>query len=248
MRVLILIAHCDPTKKGTAYRFAKAAEEALIAAGNEVKVSDLVHEGFDRVATEKDFLKVDTSKKFDYIESQREDNLIEPILNAQKLLTWSTHVLIIGPMYYNRFPACLYAYIERVFTKNFAFSFENGKHCCMKEGLLKGRKVSCVITCGDREFNFTPQGYAPLDVFLYSTTYAFRWVGFQATRSMGYYSANMPDTIAKEGEWIEKFKKAVVKLDSWPLLPECEPPLKPGEPNEAIKFAELSALTPDMLI
>ena len=250
MKVLIIIAHCDPTKKATAYRFAKAAEEALLAAGNEVKVTDIVHEGFDRVATEHDFLKVDNGglENFSYIPNQREDNLIEPIIKQQKLLLWCTHVLIIGPMYYYRYPACLYAYIERVFTNGFAFGEKDGKQCVMKDGLLKGRKLSCVITAADKAYHFSPTGNATLESFLYTTTFAFRFVGFEATRSMGYFGANDPEVVAKEPEYLEKFKKAIVKIDSWPLLPEVDKVTKPGEKNEAVQVGELEPLTPEMVL
>ena len=151
-------------------------------------------------------------------------------------------------MYYYRFPACLYAYIERVFTNNFAFTYDNGQTCIMKDGLLKGRKVSCVITCGDKAYHFSTRGNATLDTYLYSTTFAFRYVGFQATRSMGYYRADDPETIAKENEWVELFKRAVVKLDSWPLLPEVDKETKPGEKNEGLQIGELEPLTPEMVL
>ena len=250
MRVLIIIAHCDPTKKATAYRFAKAAEDALVAAGNEVKVTDIVHEGFDRVATENDFHKIDNNglENFNYIENQREDNLIDAIKKQQAMLTWCTHVVIIGAMYYYRYPACLYAWIERVFTKNFAFTFDNGQHAIFDQGLLKGRKVTCIITCGDRESHFSTTGYAPLDSFLYPTTYAFRYVGFTPTVSMGYFSANIPEYVAKEGEWLEKFKKAIVKLDQWPLLPMTKGTPQPGEKNEGQLYGEINPVTVDQII
>ena len=55
MKVLLVIAHVDPNRQATAYRLANAANEALVAAGNEVKTVDLIHEGFDRCATPDDF-------------------------------------------------------------------------------------------------------------------------------------------------------------------------------------------------
>ena len=245
MKVLIVIAHCDPNKNATSYRFANAAKEALEAAKNEVKVTDLVAEGFDRTATANDFKKIADPKKFNYVANELpRDNLCDAVRKQQDLIEWCDHVLVIGAMYFFRFPACLYAWIERVMTLEFAFS--NAKN--MENGPLRGKKVSLVITTGGPAPHFVARGYSPLEALLYSTTYGFRYCGFQATRSMGYFGANIPEVQAHEAEWVAKFKKAVVKLDQWPLLPVIQGKPKDGEKNEPEIIAGLEPLSPDDII
>lgn len=238
MKVLIVIAHSDPNKEATAYRIAKAAEEALTAAGNEVKTTDLLSEGFDKVATIDDFKVVkDGGKHFAYLANQQESNLKEPVLRQHELVKWCTHILIVGPMYYFRYPACFYAWVERTFTSEFSFP-DDGSHP------VGNKKVSCIITTGAGPTDFTVNGDGPVDIFLYGTTFAFKYLGMQVTRTIGYWAANAPETIAKEGEWMAKFKKAIVKLDSFPLLPVGAADGK----TECQRFAETEPLTLDEIL
>ena len=241
MKVLLIIAHVDPNKEATSYRLAKAAEEALVKAGNEVKVTDIVHEGFDKTATPGDFKELaNGGKNFFYLANQgNEANYIEAIQKQHDLLKWATNIIVFSPMWYYRMPACFYAWIERVFTVGFSHDNEH----TLDNGLLKGRKVSFVITCGGAEAHYNGKGYAPLEACLYSTTYAFRYAGIKPTRTFGYFLALSPDTKANEAKYIEKFKKAVVKIDSWPLLPSVQGHPKDGEPNDAELIARLNPLT-----
>lgn len=119
MRVLILVAHPDPTHKATAFRFADGAKEALEKAGHEVRYVNLIEAGFNTTGSAADFKKVNT-EPFTYIGNQADDNLIDPIKVQQENLKWSTHVLVFSPMWFGRLPSCFYAYTERVLTVPFA--------------------------------------------------------------------------------------------------------------------------------
>ena len=57
----------------------------------------------------------------------------------------------------------------------------------------------------------------------------------------GYFAANNP-------EGIEKFKKAVLKLDSWALLPVLYGKPKDGEKSELETIAQLEPLHPEDVI
>ena len=244
MKVLLVIAHADPKKEATAYRLAKAAEEALVAAGNEVKTTDLIHEGFDKNATEKDFNKL-VDGPFGYINNQTsEDNLIPEIQRQHELIKWATHLIIIGPMWFYRLPGCFYSWIDRVFTMNFAFDYGHS----LEKGLLADKKASIIITCGGTKAHFDANGYAPLEACLYSSTYGLKYAGLKVTRTLAYFSANEPEVVQKEAEYIEKFKKAVLQVDSWPLLPRLFTHPKDGEKNEAEIFSRLEPLTVEDLV
>ena len=235
MKVLILIAHQDPNNHATAYRLADAAKESLLEDGNEVKVVDLKSEGFDKTASANDYIHPVFDGIFfsPHASQMAENNIIEDIKKQQELLKWSTHIIVFGPMYFFRFPSCLYSYVERVFT--FGFAYDNAH--CMEEGLLKGRKIMSIITCGSSKEYFA--AHASIESVIFPTTYGFRYAGLQPIRSLCYYSAMSPETKAKEAEYMTRFKAGIKKLDMIPLLPGA----KDGKSD-----AEVAAATPDFTV
>jgi NAD(P)H dehydrogenase (quinone) len=95
------------------------------------------------MASPADFLIVPEGR-FSYGRLQTLDNLIPAIREQQANLLWATHVIVLGPIWFYRFPANLYAYEDRVFTAGWAYNFG-----VPYEGLaLYGRKVLFVITTG----------------------------------------------------------------------------------------------------
>ncbi|KAH0787955.1 Flavodoxin-like fold family protein [Histomonas meleagridis] len=237
MKVLILIAHQDPNNHATAYRLANAAKESLLEDGNEVKVVDLKSEGFLKTISINDYVHpVFEGDDFLPQASQAlENNLVEEITKQQELLKWATHVIVVGPMYYFRFPACFYAYIERVFTFGFAYDKTHN----MESGLLSGKKIMCIITTGAGKLLF--EKVAPIDSVLFATTFGFRFSGMQPVRSLCYYSARQPQTRANEAEYLANFKKGIKKLDKIPPIPT-------HKDVEGKTDAEVLASTPDFTL
>ena len=244
MKILIVIAHIDPNKAATAYRLSYAARDALVAAGHEVKITDLIHEGFDKVATPGDFKSVhNEGGKFAYLSNQEQDNLVETIRKQQELILWCDHLLVVGPMWFFRYPACLYSWVERCFTNGFA---SDGVHE-MEDGPLKGRKVAFIITTAAGGDYYSTKSFSGIDGLLYATVFQFRYVGFQATRVLGFWNANSEDP-NYETEWIEKFRKAIVNLDNWPLMPTGKENPAPGEQCDLQIIASLDPITVESLM
>ena len=213
MRVLIIVAHPDFHKNSTTHKLAKVAKEGLEEDGHEVRISDLMEKGFDRALSKDDFIKpIDDGIKFNVYRQGGLDNLIPKIREEQELVTWSTHIIVIGPMWWFKYPACFYAWMERVFAKDFAFNYQH----TMKDGLLKGRKVMLVITTGGPGSFYSPNGYGSLESFQYVNSFPFRYSGFEVLRSQGLYG--VPND-AVEAEFYPKFKAAIKKLDKRPVLP-----------------------------
>lgn len=214
MRVLLLIAHADPKHQAAAYRIADVAKLALEQAKHEVRVVDLVQEGFDRVATVHDFIKLKEGP-FEYHSNATEDNQIDVIKKQHANVNWCDNILIIGPMWFFRYPACLDAYIERVFT--------NQK--------FAEKRISMVLTNGGDEQYYSEQGEGSLEQFLFPTYFAFKYSGHKVNRPLGYYNAGpfCNSTPEEEKAWLEKFKLAVVKLENWQLWGTNKnvPPLNP---------------------
>lgn len=214
MRVLILIAHADDSHQATAFRLAKAAKEALLEEHHEVRDVILHEAGFSQVLTEKDF-KVKKTENFNYMENSKDHNLVDLIYEQAENVKWATHILVFGPMWYFRFPACFQAWIERVLIS----------------APGEGKKVSFIISNEADEKYYSKRGAGSIEQLLHSEYVAFRYNKFQVTRPLGYYNAGMgkiPDP-EKEKAWVAKFKKAVVQLDNWQMwgTNDNDPPLNP---------------------
>ena len=197
-KVLILLAHADADKRATAFKIAEIAEQQLIAAGKQVKKIDLTTEGFSQTLQDAEL-------------KQRE--IPESTRKAQELVTWCDHILIIGPMWFFKFPACVYAFIERVFSYGFGHTATEFH----ENGPLRGRKVSCVITSGEPAEYYSRKGAGPIDLIIYPTTFAFWYCGIAATHTLNFGRAGRcPEN--EEEEWLEKFGNAVAHIEKWKLF------------------------------
>ncbi|EAY00346.1 Flavodoxin-like fold family protein [Trichomonas vaginalis G3] len=211
MRVLILVAHPDPTHEATSFRFALSAKAALEAAGNEVRYVNLIAEGFDKAGSAGDFKQLKTDP-FTYDGNQMiKDNLIDCIKVQQENLLWSTHVVIFAPLWFGRLPSCFYCYTERVLSFPFAYDYEN----YIEKGFLKGRKVTSIISTGVDSSFFDPKNGNTLDAYAWSAMYGFDYSGFTILRSLGIYSAVVPEMIKQQPELMKKINEKIVKLDQW---------------------------------
>jgi NAD(P)H dehydrogenase (quinone) len=215
MRVLILIAHGDYDGKSNAHLLAQSADEALRAAGNETRVVDLVKVGFGKASSKSDFKTEIKADRFSSLANgAAPDNLVPEIVEQQSKITWASHVIVVSPVWYHGLASPFYAYYERVFTMG--FSFASGK--CWENGFFKDKKVMIVVTAAAPASLYTrPNGF-PLEGMLYPVHAGhFRYNGFQIVRSQGFYG--LPGTQLIDAQTIEKWKRAVVKLDKRPLLP-----------------------------
>ena len=64
MKYLILIAHASPKADSSAHKLAAEAKEALLGKKHEVRVVDLVKEGFKENASADDFVDIGTEAYF----------------------------------------------------------------------------------------------------------------------------------------------------------------------------------------
>jgi putative NADPH-quinone reductase len=217
-RFLIIISHPDANGESTSHRLAKAAEDSLRGAGHEVKIVDLIKTAYNEGGSVKDFIKLNEGR-FDYSANAIDGNLIPATIEQQELLIWCTHVIFIGPIWYYRFPASLYAWIERVFTIGFGCDFKKK----LEDMPLYGRKALFVATTGAPEEFYVHGGpRSSLDGILYSTTIELIYTGMKVFRSQGIFGMGVfpPETIASV---IEQFGKAILKIDKRPVLPFMDP-------------------------
>lgn len=213
MRILILVAHVDPTHSATTFRFAESAKQYLEEHGHEVRYVNLIEAGFDRVVTEKDF-KICQKEPFNLFANQSEDNLQSEIKIQQDNLKWCTHLVIFAPMWFGRLPATVYAYAERVLTMPFAWDFQH----MLEKGYLSGRKATVIITTASMPNYFKPSEGNSLDAYTWSALYAFNYSGFTIMRSFGIHGALSPKSIEKQPEIQKKLNEKLLLLDSWKLV------------------------------
>jgi NAD(P)H dehydrogenase (quinone) len=237
-KFLLLIAHPDPNGQSSSHRIAKAANDALLAAGNEVRIVDLIHTPFTNGATINDFLTPPPGR-FAYESNQGVDNLIPAIREQQAILEWSTHVIVIGPIWFYRFPAYFYSWIDRVWAAGWAFA--QGKK--VEEGPLYGKKALFVITAG------APSGYyshggkcTSIEALFYSTTASFAWAGFTVYRSQGVWNAS-----GIGDDQVAKVAQAIVKIEKRPILP-FKNPAKPDDLDTVEVLARLPNIELDEAI
>ena len=249
MRVLIIIAHAND-QFSTSHKIAKLAEEALLEDDNEVRVVDLLKVGFDKVASKKDFTHIESSDYFDYetSHSQYNDNLVDEIVTQQENVKWCTHMIVVGPMWFYRYPAIFYAYFERVFCLNFAYT----RASFGVSAPLRGRKVMCVVTLGGLESTYLPTGpMTTVEGILYHVTRgSFGYCGFTCLRSQAFYGCSRGACACDSPDVAAKWKRAVRNLDRRPQIPlgDGETAVGEGAQNEGQACCGLRDLTLDEAI
>ncbi|KAK8853858.1 hypothetical protein M9Y10_016401 [Tritrichomonas musculus] len=250
MKVLILLAHANDNGLSSSHRLTNAARDALIEDGHEVRVVELIKCGFDKCATKKDFTSFPL-KDFDYENSHIEtnDNLINEIVEQQKNVQWSTHIIVIGPMWFYRYPACFYAYADRVFCNQFAYTPTDFGET---NGPLRGRKAMCVITLGGFESTYLPSGpQTTIENIMYHVTRGlFSYCGIKCLRSQAFYECTQFKSPFDSDKILDKWKKAIKNLDKRPLIPfgDAETPVGEGNPNEGHVLSGLNDLSLDEAI
>lgn len=250
MKVLILIAHANSNGLSTSHRLAKAAEEALLEDNHEVRVVDLVKCGFDKVATIDDFTSLPRPDHFDYENSHMKgnENLIQAIRDQQAHVTWCTHIMVFGPMWFYRYPATFYAWTERVLNDSFGYTPTE----FVATGPHRGKKAMCVITLGGFEAWYVPSGpLTTIENLLYHVTRGhFSYCGMTCLRSQVFYECSQDKSPCDEPEMVAKWKQAVKNLDRRPEIPFGDgiTPCGEGNLNEGQRIAGIPDYTLDEAI
>jgi NAD(P)H dehydrogenase (quinone) len=92
--------------------------------------------------------------KFDPIlwKGYKEIQPLEPdLVNAQKLIKWANHIVIVYPIWWQSVPALFKGFIDRVFLPGFAFKYING----FPKGFLKGKTARLIVTSGGPKIYYT---------------------------------------------------------------------------------------------
>jgi len=156
MNILLVYAHNEP--KSFTASLHNAAESALTQQGHTVVTSDLYGVGFHAVAEKYDFTTL-SSGHFNYMNEQesaaKQDWAYSPdIVEEIQKVKEADVVLFYFPLWWNAPPAILKGWFDRVLTKGTAW---DGDHL-FSTGLLRGKAAGVVVSVGDPENFYRPDG------------------------------------------------------------------------------------------
>lgn len=185
MKYLLVVAHADPKGESTTYQLCNHSKKALEAAGHEVRVVDLIKDGFLECPSEKDFINIGEGR-FDYAALQRPENLSPVIVKQQKNLEWAENVIVFAPIWFYTLPACFTSYVQRVFTEGWGYTIGAKP----ERQVLAGRSIMFVILTGAGLEVYSHGGrYQSLEALMYPWTYCFWFMGFKVKYTFPMYSA-----------------------------------------------------------
>lgn len=165
MNVLIVYANPEPSSFCAALK--TAAQEALVAAGHGVEVSDLYAEQFNPVAGRHDFSTRADPVRFHYQQEQMkactENGFSVELQREQARVAKAHFYLFIYPLWWGGMPAILKGWFDRVMAYGFAYA--DGKR--FDTGFFKGRHGLLAITTGGTPERFSEDGvYGPIETLL----------------------------------------------------------------------------------
>jgi putative NADPH-quinone reductase len=131
-RIAIIQGHPDPNGNRFAHALAQAYAGGAHAAGYEIRLIDVAKLDFPLLRTQEDF----------------EKGLAPPsIREAQEVIRWAEHLVILFPLWLGTMPALLKAFLEQVFRPGFAFAPPGGGKG-MPKRLLTGKSAHIVVSMG----------------------------------------------------------------------------------------------------
>jgi len=125
----ILLINGHPNKESYCQALSNAYGDAAQNAGHDVKRLHL-HE-------------LDFELNFKYGYSKRQDSSAD-ILEAQKLIAWAEHLVIVHPVWWGSVPALLKGFIDTAFLPGFAFKYK--ENSVWWDKLLSGKTARIIYT------------------------------------------------------------------------------------------------------
>ena len=141
MKYLIIYVH--PNQASFNHAILKIVHAKLANKGHEIHVRDLYAQKFDPL------LKADDFEQF------MQGKVPEDIKKEQDEIAWADTLVLIFPIWWFQMPAILKGYIDRVFSKGFAYDItETGL-----TGLLQSKKCIIINTTGGPEDSYKQMGF-----------------------------------------------------------------------------------------
>jgi len=183
--ILIITAH--PSSRNLTEGIAEIYKEEKEKRKNIVKLVDLYK---------------DKQLPYFSFENAHDVGKSEEVLYYQEQLKWADKIVIVYPFWWGSIPAILKNWVDSVLTTDFAFKYgDNGR----PEGLLQGKSVKIISTCGAPKFLYYLNGIKRANKNIWKKSI----VEFCGMNFDGYHLFGSMDT---NGKNVEKLFKAVKKL------------------------------------
>lgn len=128
--ILIIQGHPDLRRTHFGHALAEAYASGAEQAGHEVKRIEVATVDFPILRTKEDF---ETGVPPDSIRE------------AQGVVRWADHLVMVYPLWLGEMPALLKAFLEQIFRPGFAIAYVAGR---MPKKLLTGKSARIVVTMG----------------------------------------------------------------------------------------------------
>lgn len=129
--IVIIQGHPDAQVRHYGHALADEYAKGAQDGGHEVQRIEVAHLDFPLLRTKEDFEKGVPP---------------DAIRQAQEMIKWANHLVIIYPLWLGSMPALLKAFLEQVFRPGFAFDYQtSGK---MPRKLLTGKSARIVVSMG----------------------------------------------------------------------------------------------------
>lgn len=129
-RIAIVQGHPDRAPERLCRALAESYARGAASAGHEVRTIDVAALDFPLLRSQDDF----------------ERGVAAPaIKEAQEILLWANHWVVIYPLWLGDAPALFKAFVEQTFRPGFALRYRAGK---LPEGLLTGKSARVMVTMG----------------------------------------------------------------------------------------------------
>lgn len=125
----ILIIYAYPNTTGYTYAIMNTIRQG-IEKQNAVKIIDLYQENFDPVLI------------FNQTKKRRNMQFDEETASYRQQISWADHIIFIFPIWWGGMPAILKGFIDKVFSKGFAYDYKG----LFPIGLLKEKSAWIVTT------------------------------------------------------------------------------------------------------
>lgn len=130
MKHLIIYAH--PNENSLNHHLLQTVIESLETEKNEIVVRDLNKINFNPVFSLED------------MQGQRMSKVSDDVKTEQDFISWAEHITFIYPIWWTGMPAIMKGYIDRVFSYDFAYRYDQG----IQKGLLTGKQTVIINTHG----------------------------------------------------------------------------------------------------
>ncbi|WP_420461035.1 NAD(P)H-dependent oxidoreductase [Neolewinella sp.] len=189
--VLLVLAHPNPDSLNGAT--AKSIERALTEKGHEVRMKDLYRTDFNPILGFKDF------------GAWQEGRVPDDVAKEQKDIAWADALVFVYPIWWHERPAILKGWIDRTFTKGFAWDFDdNGR-----VGKLKDKKAFIAATYGSPEPIYNELDVDMENLFSSVEKGTLAFCGIKETKFVDEFGVLMQDREANE-KYLKRATEAAV--------------------------------------